>query len=64
VFREEPLPAGSPFWGMRQVVLTPHVSPVSPGRFWTRQLDLLLDNWHRYREGSELRNLVDKRAGY
>jgi phosphoglycerate dehydrogenase-like enzyme len=64
VFREEPLPAGNPLWGMRQVVLTPHVSPVSPGRFWTRQLDLLLDNWRRYREGSELRNLVDKRAGY
>jgi phosphoglycerate dehydrogenase-like enzyme len=64
VFQEEPLSADNPLWGMRQVVLTPHVSPVSPGRFWTRQLDLLLDNWRRYREGSELRNLVDKRAGY
>lgn len=64
VFREEPLPAASPLWGMPQVVLTPHISPVSPGRFWPRQLDLLLDNWRRYREGRPLRNLVDKRAGY
>lgn len=64
VFREEPLPADSPLWGMPQVVLTPHVSPVSPGRFWPRQLELLLDNWRRYREELPLRNLVDKGAGY
>lgn len=64
VFREEPLPASSPLWGPRQIVLTPHVSPISPGRFWPRQLDLFLDNWRRYREGQPLRNLVDKRAGY
>lgn len=64
VFREEPLRADHPFWGMRSVVLTPHVSPVSPGRFWPRQLDLFLDNWRRYRRGEPLRNVVDKRAGY
>ncbi|HYD51124.1 MAG TPA: D-2-hydroxyacid dehydrogenase [Gemmatimonadaceae bacterium] len=64
VFREEPLPADSPLWAMRQVVLTPHVSPVTPGRFWDRQLDLILDNWRRYLEGAPLRNLVDKHAGY
>jgi len=64
VFREEPLPAASPLWGLRQVLLTPHVSPVSPGRYWPRQLDLFLDNWRRYLEGEPLRNVVDKRAGY
>jgi phosphoglycerate dehydrogenase-like enzyme len=64
VFHEEPLPADSPLWGMPQVILTPHVSPVSPGRFWDRQLDLIVDNWRRYREGRPLRNLVDKHAGY
>jgi phosphoglycerate dehydrogenase-like enzyme len=64
VFREEPLPAASPLWGLRQVLLTPHVSPVSPGRFWPRQLDLFLDNWSRYLKGEPLRNVVDKRAGY
>ena len=64
VFREEPLPADSPLWGLRQVLLTPHVSPVSPGRYWPRQLDLFLDHWRRYLRGEPLRNVVDKRAGY
>jgi phosphoglycerate dehydrogenase-like enzyme len=64
VFKEEPVPATSPLWGLRQVLLSPHISPVSPGRFWPRQLDLFLDNWRRYSEGEPLRNIVDKRAGY
>jgi phosphoglycerate dehydrogenase-like enzyme len=64
VFREEPLPATSPLWQVRQILLTPHVSPVSPGRFWPRQLDLFLDNWRRYLRGEPLRNVVDKHAGY
>ncbi|HEY9230060.1 MAG TPA: NAD(P)-dependent oxidoreductase, partial [Gemmatimonadaceae bacterium] len=64
VFREEPLAATSPLWQLRQVLLSPHVSPVSPGRYWPRQLDLFLDNWGRYSKGLPLRNLVDKNAGY
>jgi phosphoglycerate dehydrogenase-like enzyme len=64
VFRQEPLPAASPFWGLTNVLLSPHISPVSPGRFWPRQLDLFFDNWRRYSQGQALRNLVDKRAGY
>jgi phosphoglycerate dehydrogenase-like enzyme len=64
VFREEPLPASSPLWGLQQVLVSPHISPVSPGRFWPRQLALFLDNWRRYSKGEPLRNVVDKRAGY
>ena len=64
VFREEPLDGSSELWQLRQVLLTPHVSPVSPGRFWPRQLDLFLDNWRRFTTGQPLRNLVDKQAGY
>jgi phosphoglycerate dehydrogenase-like enzyme len=64
VFREEPLAADSPLWQLRSVLVTPHISPVSPGRFWPRQLELFLDNWRRYLQGAPLRNLVDKRAGY
>ena len=64
VFRHEPLAATSPLWQLRRVLLTPHVSPVSPGRFWPRQLDLFLDNWSRYLRGDSLRNTVDKHAGY
>jgi phosphoglycerate dehydrogenase-like enzyme len=64
VFKEEPLATFSPLWQLRQVLLTPHVSPVSPGRFWPRQLDLFLDNWRRYVSGMPLKNVVDKQAGY
>ncbi len=64
VFATEPLPATSPLWGLRNVVLTPHVSAVSPRRFWERELALFLDNWGRYERGEPLRNVVDKDAGY
>jgi phosphoglycerate dehydrogenase-like enzyme len=64
VFGAEPLPADSPLWTLPQVLLTPHVSAVSPRRFWERELALFLDNWERYRSGAPLRNVVDKQAGY
>ena len=64
VFVKEPLPAASPLWGLENALLTPHTSPVSPGKFWPRALDVFLDNWTRYQRGEPLRNQVDKRAGY
>jgi len=64
VFRQEPLATTSRLWQVPGVLVVPHVSPVSPGRFWPRQLDLFLDNWRRYVAGQPLRNLVDKQAGY
>ena len=64
VFRREPLEPASPLWRLPNALVVPHVSPVSPGRFWPRQLDLFLDNWRRYVTGAPLRNLVDKQAGY
>ncbi len=64
VFNEEPLAPSSPLWQLRSALLTPHVSAVSPLRFWPRQLSLFVDNWARYHRGETLRNLVDKEAGY
>lgn len=64
VFRAEPLASDSPLWHLRTALLTPHISPVSPGRFWPRALDIFCDNWARYDRGEPLNNLVDKRAGY
>lgn len=63
VFAEEPLPAGHPFWTHPRVLVCPHVSAVSP-RFWERELELVLDNWARHRDGRALRNRVDLVAGY
>ena len=64
VFSSEPLAPQSRLWQLRQVLLTPHVSAVSPRRFWERQLDFFADNWARYAAGKPLLNVVDKRAGY
>ena len=64
VFETEPLAATSPLWKLPNVLVTPHVSGVSPRWYWERQLDLFLDNWSRYAEGRRLRNVVDKQAGY
>lgn len=64
VFAREPLASDSPLWQLRSVLLTPHVSPVSPGRFWPRALEVFCDNWRRFHRGEPLRNLVDKNAGY
>lgn len=64
VFAHEPLEASSPLWGLSSVVVTPHVSSVSPRRYWARELDLLIDNWHRFARGEPMRNLVDKTLGY
>ncbi len=64
VFAREPLASESPLWHLERVLHTPHVSGVSPRRFWDRLQDLILDNWARYRAGTPMRNVVDKHAGY
>lgn len=63
VFEEEPLPAASPFWGLENACITPHIGGTSPG-FWARETELILDNLRRYLNGEPLRNVVDKEAGY
>ncbi|HEX6533408.1 MAG TPA: D-2-hydroxyacid dehydrogenase [Gemmatimonadaceae bacterium] len=64
VFEREPLPAESPLWELPSVLLTPHVSAVSPHRFWERELSLVIDNWRRLASGAGLRNVVDVGQGY
>ena len=63
VFDTEPLPAISPYWRHPRVLVTPHVSGVSPKR-WERALGLFEDNWRRYVAGEPLRNVVNFDAGY
>ncbi len=64
VFGTEPLPSASPFWQQPRVLVTPHVSGVSPTWRWSRALDLFEDNWKRWVSGEPLRNVVDLEAGY
>jgi phosphoglycerate dehydrogenase-like enzyme len=63
VFSVEPLPEDHDLWDLPNVVITPHVSPVTRG-FWRREVDLIVENVGRLLSGMPLRNLVDKRAGY
>jgi hypothetical protein len=43
---------------------TPHVSAVSPARFWDRTMGLFLEDWGRYERGERRLNQVDASAGY
>jgi phosphoglycerate dehydrogenase-like enzyme len=64
VTAREPLASDSRLWQLRSALITPHISAVSPGRFWDREMALFIDNWRRYVAGERLRNVVDKREGY
>ena len=63
VFAQEPLPEHHPFWKLPNVLITPHVSAVTP-LFWRRQADLILENLRRFLADEELKNVVDKEAGF
>jgi phosphoglycerate dehydrogenase-like enzyme len=62
-FREEPLPASSPYWELPNALVTPHVSGYTR-HYFERTLDLFRDNLRRFVAGEPLRNVVDKRLGY
>ena len=64
VFNTEPLPPDSVLWRHPCILISPHVSGVSPHRSWSRALDLFEDNWRRWVAGEPLRNVVDLDAGY
>lgn len=63
VFATEPLPASSPLWDMRSVLISPHSASTVPdeNRLLT---DLFIGNLHRWLAGEPLRNVFDSRAGY
>lgn len=62
-FRDEPLPATSPFYDLPNVIVTPHTS-WSSGRVLDRSVELFCDNLRRYAAGEPLLNVVDPSAGY
>lgn len=62
-FRDEPLPPGSPYWELSNVILTPHTA-WSSARVLDRSIDLFCDNLRRFSRGEPLRNVVDPTAGY
>lgn len=63
VFTEEPLPPGSPYWEMENVLITPHTAAVTD-KLWERHYALISENLRRYLAGRPLLGLVNKHKGY
>src|SRR6185295_553785 len=63
VFVEEPLPPSSRLWSLPNVILTPHVSGVTP-HYFERTLELFSENLDRYLAGKPLRNAITQELGY
>jgi glyoxylate/hydroxypyruvate reductase len=61
VFETEPLPLESPFWGMENVVVTPHAAAASDVRALFRHVEGQIS---RLEAGEPLEYLVDRRSGY
>ncbi|HKL78945.1 MAG TPA: D-2-hydroxyacid dehydrogenase [Mobilitalea sp.] len=63
VTEPEPLPQDNPLWELPNVMITPHVSGISPSNDRIR-IDLFVKNLERYLTGEPLVNMVDFEEGY
>lgn len=63
VFPEEPLPADSPYWRTRNLIVTPH-SGLYDADYVPRCLRFFFANVERYLDDRPLENRVDARLGY
>ena len=63
VFAEEPLPPGSPFWEMPNVLVMPHIASATTGQA-ERAAGVLYENVRRDLAGWPLINLIDKNLLY
>jgi phosphoglycerate dehydrogenase-like enzyme len=63
VFDTEPLPEGHAFWGLSNVLISPHCADHTAT--WTDEaMQFFLENLKRYQSGQPLLNVVDKKCGY
>lgn len=65
VFEREPLPADSPLWDLDNVLLTPHVSGLTPAAA-DRGFETFYTNLKAFAEGriADMQNVVDPEKGY
>lgn len=65
VFEIEPLAPDHPFFDMENVLLSPHCTDRTRDPDWLDlSMQCFVDNFWRYTRGEELKNIVDKKAGY
>lgn len=63
VFVQEPLPEDSPFWGLENVFITPHIggrTVMAADRMW----DVFTDNLSKYPDHKKINNMIDLSTGY
>ncbi|MCX5480428.1 glyoxylate/hydroxypyruvate reductase A [Kaistia geumhonensis] len=61
VFEQEPLPATSPLWSRRNIVITPHVAATSDADVLAAGIQRAIED---FEAGKPLENLVDVERGY
>jgi phosphoglycerate dehydrogenase-like enzyme len=63
VFDQEPLPAGHPFYKLKNVLLSPHCADHTHD--WMDQaMRFFVEQFDRFSKGVPLQNIVDKKLGY
>jgi phosphoglycerate dehydrogenase-like enzyme len=63
VFAQEPLSSDSVLWGLKNVIITPHVSGLS-SHYMEDMVALFCENLSRYIESKPLHNVIDVEKGY
>ena len=63
VHRPEPLPADSPLWSTRNLIVTPHISCVDP-RYVHFLCDRWFENFARFLAGKPLAGQINRKLGY
>ena len=63
VFAEEPLPADNPFWDMDNVMISPHVSALTP-EMWEGRRQIFKENLRRFLANEVFLYVCDKEGGF
>lgn len=63
VFESEPLPPDHPFWGLENVLISPHSADRTSDSH-ARAMQFFIENLRRFRAGESLENVVDKVEQY
>lgn len=64
VFEEEPLPKDHPFWELKNILITPHLSGYTP-HFQKAFMKIFLDNLISFVDkGTLVKNIVNMKTGY
>lgn len=63
VTEQEPLPSTSPLWDLENVIITPHISGLTP-YYMDRAIAIFCENLKAYLAQKPMPNLIDKKRGY